>query len=126
MIGGIIVTHGPMAQPLIAAAETILGKADNIRALSTTPFSLKEIVSEVEKIIEKEAWDDGVLVMASLRGGSCWNAAVLIANKKSNVQVVSGVNLPMVISFLSKRNSLSLSELAETVYHDGVRGIAKL
>lgn len=126
MIGGIVVTHGPMAQPLIEAAETILGKVENIRALSTTPYSLREIVAEIEKIIDEESWEDGVLILASLRGGSCWNAAVLVTNQRKNVQVVSGVNLPMLISFLNKRDSLALSELAETVHNDGIRGIVKL
>ena len=126
MIGGIIVTHGPMAQPLIEAAETILGKTEALRALSTTPFGLKEIVAEIEKIIDEESWAEGVMIMTSLRGGSCWNAASLVAKKILNVQVVSGVNLPMTISFLSKRQLYSLPELAEIIKDDGIRGIVKL
>ena len=126
MIGGIIVTHGPMAHPLIEAAETILGPVDNIKAISTTQFSLKEIVSEIEKIIASEDWNDGIIIMTSLRGGSCWNSAALASKNHDRVEVVSGVNLPMTISFLTKRDSLPLPELADTLVRDGIRGIVKL
>lgn len=123
MISGIILTHGPIASAIIKSAETILGKVDNIYPLSTTGFSLRDLVAKLDEIIANEKSDSGILIMASLKGGTCWNAAVAVARKNENIKVVSGVNLPMIISFVTKRNRLSLDDLMQTIYQDGIKGI---
>ena len=126
MIGGIILTHGQIASATLEAAETILGKTDNLYALSTAGLSLKSLITKLEEIITSENWEQGVVIMASLKGGTCWNAAVATARHKPNVEVVSGVNLIMLISFLTKRNQITLSDLAATIYNDAIRGIDRL
>lgn len=123
MIGGIILTHGPMGPAIIKAAATILGDIDSIYELSTTNLSLNDICDRLIKTIKSENWNDGTIIMVSLKGGSCWNAAVTTANQLPDIEVVSGVNLAMFISFLTKRNQLDLGELAEKIKLDGIRGI---
>ena len=63
------------------------------------------------------------LILVSLKGGSCWNAAVTAKKQNQNVEVISGVNLAMVLSFLTKRDSHQLKGLATLVLEDGIRGI---
>ncbi len=125
MIGGIILTHGPMAQALINAAETILGKAKNIYGFSTTDLSMPAILDKIDKIITNESWPGETLIVVSLKGGSCWNAAVMTKKQTKNIEVVSGANLSMILSLLTKRDSLNLKELATLVLEDGIRGIDK-
>ncbi|OQX95485.1 hypothetical protein B6I21_05200 [candidate division KSB1 bacterium 4572_119] len=123
MIGGIVVTHGPIASAAIEAAETILGETKNIHPVTTTNSSLKSVIQELEDIISRNNRDQGLIIMVSLKGGTCWNSAVSVARQHKNVEVVSGVNLPMIISFLTKRDVLPLGELAETIRNNGIRGI---
>ena len=125
MIGGIIVTHGPMAQALIKAAETILGKVTQTYGFSTTDLSLPTILDKISQIIKTEEWPNETLILVSLKGGSCWNAAVSTKKQHQNVEVVSGVNLSMLLSFLTKRESHNLQDLATMVMQDGIRGIEK-
>ena len=126
MIGGIVLTHGTIGKALIKAAKSILGEIDHIHDISTTGHSLESINTKLKNMILSQNWEDGTLILASLMGGSCWNAGVVIAHQMPNIEVVSGVNLIMLISFLSKRDRHSLAELSEIVKQDGIRGITRL
>jgi PTS system mannose-specific IIA component len=125
MIGGIVLTHGRIGEALIDASASILGETDNIYALSTANLSFFDINRQLKEIITTQNWEGGAIVMVSLMGGSCWNSAVALARQLPKIEIVAGVNLTMLISFLSKRNRYPLSELAEIVREDGIRGIAK-
>lgn len=125
MIGGIVLTHGDIGTALIQAAESIMGEADNIYGLSTKDLSLTDIHLNLKEKIQAQTWDGGTIIMVSLLGGSCWNSAVGVSKQISNIEVVSGVNLNMLISFLSKRAQFSLQTLADIIKEDGVRGISK-
>lgn len=123
MIGGIVLTHGEIGAALIEAAKMILGEVDNVYSVSTTNLSLIDINTRLKQIISSENWGDGTIIMVSLLGGSCWNSAVGLTRQRPKVEVVSGVNLTMLISFLSKRERFSLPELAVVIKDDGIRGI---
>jgi mannose/fructose-specific phosphotransferase system component IIA len=80
-------------------------------------------VDKLEELIATEKLDTGIIFMTSLKGGTCWNAAVAIARKFSCIEVVSGVNLNMFISFVTKRDKFDLLPLAEIIKADAIRGI---
>lgn len=124
MIGGIILTHGPIAQALIKAAEEILGKVTNIYGFSTSDLSMEAISQRMDEIFSKKDWTKETLIFVSLKGGSCWNAA-LMKKQHPNIEVISGVNLSMILSFLTKRHQYTLAELAIIVRDDGIKGIDK-
>ncbi len=125
---GILLTHGPVGDAMIEAVRTIMGIDEGLYALSVTNMSITEIASRLRALVKTPAGDeeDGVLIMASLRGGSCWNVAVGIAKEFPGIKVLSGVNLAMVLSFVTKREQLSLQELAEEVYQDAAEGVCLL
>lgn len=125
MVGGIVLTHGKIGEALIEAAKSILGEFDNIYALSTTNLSLIDINKNLRQIISSQNWEDGTMVMVSLMGGSCWNSGVGLARQLPKTEVVSGANLIMLISFLTKRDRFSLPELAEIIKEDSLRGIKR-
>lgn len=126
MIGGIVLTHGSIGAALIQAAKTILGEVDHIHDISTMGLSLDDIHEQLKNLILSQNWKDGTMIMASLVGGSCWNAGGTIARQMPGIEVVSGVNLIMLISFLSKRDRYGLDELSEIIKQDGIRGINRL
>lgn len=125
MIGGIVLTHGQIGTALIEATESIFGKIDNIHALSTADLSLLDINAKLKQIIAAQDWENGTIIMVSLIGGSCWNSGLALARQLPNIEVISGANLTMLISFLSKRDRYSLLELAEIVKSDSIRGIER-
>lgn len=125
MIGGIVLTHGQIGSALIGASESILGQVDNIHAISTSNLSLQDINARLKQIIAMQNRENGTIVMVSLMGGSCWNSALALTQQLPKIEVVSGVNLTMMLSFLSKRDRYSLSKLAETIREDGIRGIER-
>jgi len=97
MIGKLIVSHGRLAEELLAAARNIAGEVTGIRALS---LDWSEGSDEAEASIgrEIEALDDGdgVLVLTDMFGDTPCNAAVALSHR-GRVEIVSGVNLPMVV-----------------------------
>ncbi|MDZ7272282.1 MAG: PTS sugar transporter subunit IIA [candidate division KSB1 bacterium] len=119
----VLVTHGPVADALAKAAQSVMGDISGVHALSVSPLSLETILEKLEALANSPEAQDGLLILATLRGGSCWNAACKIAQRHPHVRVISGVNLPMLLSFLTKRDRLSFPQLVETVCRDGVRGI---
>ncbi len=121
----ILLTHGPIGDALIEAVRGIMGLDEGLHSLMVNNMSVAEINSRLLALINApEELQDGVVIMASLKGGSCWNVAVATARNHRQVRVVSGVNLAMVLSFITKRDDLSLDDLADAVVKDGLRGIA--
>jgi PTS system mannose-specific IIA component len=124
---GILLTHGPVGDAMIEAVRHIMGLDDGLHALSVTDMSITEISSRLKSLVNApDEQQDGVFIMASLRGGSCWNVAVGLAKEYPHIKVLSGVNLAMVLSFVTKRDQLSMDDLAIEVYQDGTRGICLL
>ncbi len=124
---GILITHGPIGDAIIQATCTILGIDDGLHALDVTEMSIEEITERLKSIINSpERQEQGVIVMASLLGGSCWNVSAAVAKEAQNVEVVSGVNLPMVLSFMTKREQMPVKELAQVLVNDGHRSVTKL
>lgn len=125
MIGGIILTHGTIGEALLEAASSILGEVNDAYALSTATLSMQRLNIELKQILSERQWSGGAIIMVSLMGGSCWNSAVAVARQLPRIEVVSGVNLSMLLSFFTKRDHYEISELAEIIKEDGIRGICK-
>lgn len=124
MINAIFVTHGPIGDAIIEAIKGIIGIEDGMFALNVMNMSAEEIYQRIAALANApENKDEGLLILASLKGGSCWNVSASIAGTHSNVKVISGVNLPMALSFVTKREDYSLGELAEQVRIDGEKSI---
>ena len=121
---GILVTHGEIGRALIDAAERIVGKQEFLQTLSVQKLSVKDIYERLKAMVSGPAKEDDVIIMASLRGGSCWNVSVAVAKEFPRIKVVSGVNLPMVLSFLTKREHFNGEELVEILHQDAIRGVA--
>jgi len=124
---GVVIAHGPLGAAYIEAAKTIMGSDEGLFALSVTDMSIEEIASRLGSIVNETREDvDGIIIMACLRGGSSWNVSAAVTKDKPHVRLVSGVNLAMLLTFLTRRDVLSLDELAEKLKTEAVKGVTIL
>src|SRR5450631_3748893 len=97
MIGTLIVTHGGLARELLAAAETISGAIEGFEALSLNwTDGYEDARAKIEASIRRLDRGQGVLILTDMFGDTPSNAALSLA-AAGRVEVVTGVNLPMVV-----------------------------
>ena len=112
MIGIIIVTHGNLALELKSAMEHILGIQKNIEIISIKPDDDLEIKkSTLEESIKKVDEENGVIILTDMFGGTPSNLAISLL-KIGKVEIISGVNLPMLIKLVGLRDSNDLQKVA--------------
>jgi len=123
MVGGVIIAHSFVGRELIATAEYIVGKINGLTAVSidceTNAFEARKAIATAIKEVDQ---GDGVLLLTDLFGGSPSNIAFSFLNHEK-IEVVSGANLPMILTFWNKREDRSLEELAALVQLSGIRNI---
>jgi PTS system mannose-specific IIA component len=123
MIGIVVVTHCNLGLELMRAAEFILGKISQAEAVSMDPQDPAEkLRDKLVAAIEKADTGEGVIVLTDMFGGTPSNISLSFL-AEGKVEVVTGVNLPMLISLASKRRGKSLGPLAQEVKNYGLRSI---
>lgn len=129
MISVIIGTHGMFSQEILKSTEMIFGTQENISAVTFKPGEgIEDLVEKYNQLIEKLDSKDGVLFMVDLFGGSPFNAASIIAMQHENMEIVTGVNLPMILEVLGSRDFSSIKELltiAENAGKEAVKVLTK-
>ncbi len=122
-VGGVIVSHGQVANELLAAAETVAGDLSHITAVSIGWHDDVEIAKqEIERAIKNVSQGVGVLVMTDMFGGTPTNISAMFL-KENEVEIVTGVNLPMVIKMALHSKEITLSQLAVEVEEQGKQSI---
>lgn len=123
----IIFSHGQLACEILKTTELIVGKKDNIFVLSNEDKSLKDLKRILkEKITALKS--DNVLIMTDTMGGSCWMSSSIVIQemKEKKIRLISGFNLSMVISFVSKSELYELDELVNIIKSDGIKCIKEI
>lgn len=110
MIGIVVVSHGRLAKELILAAEHVVGKQEHIRAICIDPEDDMEIKRE-EIIQAARAVDsgNGIVILTDMFGGTPSNLAISVIGKVT-VEVIAGVNLPLLVKLASIRSSIPVHE----------------
>jgi PTS system mannose-specific IIA component len=125
MIGALVVTHGQLAQELVAAAEMIVGEISHIQAVS---IGWHDDVNDARKEIERRLGEvndgSGVLLLTDMFGGTPSNIAISF-HEPGKVDVITGVNLPMIIKIANQKEAESLDALARTVRDQGRASISR-
>ena len=119
MIGMILVTHGRLAEELIAALEHVVGPQESIAAICIGPDD--DMEQHRHKIMEQTRETDngdGVVLLTDMFGGTPSNLAISVMDNV-NVEVIAGVNLPMLIKLTSVRDSLPLAEAVASAQEAG-------
>lgn len=124
MIGGLIVTHGQLAHELLKAAETIDGQMQGIEAV---PLEWSDSVDQArEKIREALArigTNDGVIIFTDMFGGTPSNISLSFL-EKNRVEILTGVNLPMIVKFGSlHQESDDVAAMAHVIREKGSKSI---
>lgn len=124
MIGFVVITHGELASELISTAEEIVGKLDEVKGLSIPhgcpPDEARELISATIQSVDN---GDGVLILTDLFGGTPSNLSISFLEDQK-VEVVTGVNLPMMIKLSSFKQKMPLDELAQYIQSYGRENIS--
>lgn len=124
MIGLVIVGHGDYPDALLHAAESVLSGATQMKALSLQPDADPAGFTEkIEKAVAEVETGEGVIIMTDMMGGAPTNAAIAMLNYPG-VEVVTGVNLPMLLK-LSFIKGKTVSEAARFLVEYGRRNLAQ-
>ena len=113
MIGIVVVTHGQLARELVSAAEMIIGEIPNVTAVSIGWYeSPDDALREIEEAIKRADAGKGTVVLTDMFGGTPSNLSLTFL-EKDRVEVVTGVNLPMLIRLASLREEEEEDDLME-------------
>ena len=122
-IGGVIVSHGQLATELLAAAETVIGNLSHVVAVSIGWHDdVDAAKDEIARAIKNVSEDAGVLLMTDMFGGTPTNISAMFL-EEGKVEMVTGVNLPMLIKFATHSKDATLSDLAREVESQGKQSI---
>lgn len=123
MVGGLIVSHGRLAIELLNAAEMIVGEIHHIAAVSLGWHDDVGMARNmVEKALERVNGPDGVLILTDMFGGTPTNIASTFLDP-GKVEVVTGVNLPMLIKLVQLQEGQTLEAAANLVREQGQNSI---
>jgi len=123
MIGALVVTHGHLAQELVAAAEMIVGDISHIQAVSIGWHDdVNDARKEIERKIAEVDRGAGILLLTDMFGGTPSNIAFAF-HEPGKVDIVTGVNLPMIIKIAHQKENEDLDSLARSVLEQGQSSI---
>jgi PTS system mannose-specific IIA component len=123
MVGVLIVSHGPLAEALIASVQSLVGGMEGISGISVWPKdSPREIRDQIQKKVREVDDGDGVLILTDILGGTPTNIS-LSSLKKERIEVITGVNVPMLLTLSSYRKGRPLKEIGTLVKKSGRRSI---
>jgi len=124
MIGLLIVTHCDLGAELLNAAEFIVGKVDKADTVAITETTGSEkLRKSIENKVTALNSGDGVIILTDMFGGTPSNLSLSFL-RDEQIEVLTGVNLPMLIAIIQNRSDMKLSALAEKAQEAGKAGIS--
>ncbi|MBK8811359.1 MAG: PTS sugar transporter subunit IIA [Acidobacteria bacterium] len=122
-IGGVVVSHGQVANELVAAAETVVGDLGHIAAVSIGWHDdVESAKNEIARAIKRVSQGKGVLLLTDMFGGTPTNISAMFM-EDNDIEMVTGVNLPMVIKLAAQNKEMTLAEMARDVESQGKQAI---
>ena len=123
MIGVVVVTHGQLANELVNAAEMIVGDLPQFAAVSIGWHDdVNDAREDIAQAIERVRGDNGVLLLTDMFGGTPSNLGMTFL-EKDRLEVITGVNLPMLIKLAGARASNDLTGVAQAMREHGRNAI---
>jgi len=124
MIGVVVVSHGRLADEFVAATEHVVGPMDALLAVCIGPDDdMEKRRGDIKQAIEDADRGEGVLVLTDMFGGTPSNLAISLL-EDGKVEVIAGVNLPILIKLAEARSRADLDSLARMGEDAGKRYIA--
>jgi len=124
LIGALIVTHGKLAHELLNAAKKIEAKVGVIEAVALEwTDSVDEAREKIREALERIGTDDGVIIFTDMFGGTPTNISLAFL-EKDRVEIVTGVNLPMLVKFATMQHEAKdVATLAHVIVEKGSKAI---
>lgn len=124
----VVITHGSSAAPLCKTAEMIVGQQENLAVLDFFPGeNVDSLAIKIRQSLPPLNTDNGILFLVDVFGGSPFNAAMLVSSDQNHSDVVSGVNIPMLIDCFMDRNTVKkFSDLVDIAKSSGIAGILSM
>ncbi len=124
MVGALVVSHGHLAQELVASAEMIVGEISHIQAVSIGWHDdVNDARREIERRLAEVDTGTGVLLVTDMFGGTPSNIAYSF-HEPGKVDIVTGANLPMIIRIAGQKEGEKLDALARAVRDQGRSSIS--
>ena len=119
MIGVVLVSHANIAKEFVNVLEHIVGKQEKVYAVSIFPDDdMEEKRNQILDSVKKAESGSGVIVLTDMFGGTPSNLALSVMENEK-IEVVAGVNLPMLIKMMSLRKELKLKEVIKKSQESG-------
>lgn len=110
----IVATHGKFSEEIVNSAAMVYGEDENCHVVTFLPGEGGEhLIEKYNAIIATLPENEPVLFLVDLFGGSPYNAASRVASERDNTDIVTGINLPMLLEVLDAKDGASLDELVE-------------
>jgi PTS system mannose-specific IIA component len=123
MVGIVIVTHLKLGEELLAVAELIVGKLKQFQAVSINPKEgVEEISERISEAIRKVDKGKGILILTDMFGGTPSNICLSFL-EEWKIEVITGVNLPMLLKLATSEEERDLAELADFIRTYGQKNI---
>ena len=124
MIGLVLVTHGNLAREFIVAMEHVVGKQDQVAAISIGPDDdMEKRRAEIAKAVKKMDDGEGVIILTDLFGGTPSNLSISLM-QPDRVEVIAGMNLPMLIRLAGARQSMNVGDAVAAAREAGKKYIS--
>jgi len=124
-LSGVIVAHGPLAEALRAAASQVVGEVTALDVVSNHGGSLEDMAAEVRAAIDRLG-PRPCIVFVDSRGSSCATSSLGALVDFPHVRILSGVNLPMLVDFLLRRDDHDLDGMVARLLERGRNSVQLL
>ncbi|WP_238883115.1 PTS sugar transporter subunit IIA [Clostridium sp. YIM B02551] len=120
MTAVIVATHGKFSEEVVKSSEMIFGKQENVEYVTFVPGEgTEDLIRKYNEAIEKLDTNEGVLFLVDLFGGSPFNAASTLAIANEKMDIVTGVNLPMLLEVYGARMMSDFEEVVKAAQNAG-------
>lgn len=116
-VPALIVTHADLGTALVRAAESVVGRIEDVSLLSNEGLSRADLEEAIEASVRH--WPAGGLMLTDFWGGSCHTCGVTAARRHGEVIILTGINLPLLLDYLHNRDRLTVGALAERLQQKG-------
>jgi len=119
----LVITHGDIAREMTRVVEMILGPVEGLDAMTNSGKSAPDITQDITRWLKDET---NCIILIDDYGGSCATAAQLASDGRQDVAIIAGVNLAMLLGFVTWRESTEFDELVRKVVQKGREAITQL
>jgi mannose/fructose-specific phosphotransferase system component IIA len=129
MIRALVITHGDIGRELVRVTEMILGPVEGLAAMSNRGKSAIDITADIKEwldLVPAGTQDDRKLILLDDYGGSCATSAQLACGRDATTAIISGVNLAMLLGFVTWRDAGDFRDLVAKTVQKGREAIVQL